>query len=381
MISRTPATISGRGSVRRLRDIFAEKAVRKPFLVTGRESYRRSGAEAALGEAIDTTPAVTFNDISSNLSFEDVETAVETCRTEQCDFVVGVGGGSVMDLAKAVSILATQPSSPSDCICGHAPMSPRQIGSVMIPTTAGSGSEATHFSVIYVDGVKHSLADASMLSDYALLDASLTDSLTPTVTACSGLDALSQAIESFWSIRSTEISREKSKRAMSIALDNLVMAVTDPTEIVRDNMLRAAHLAGEAINVARTTAAHAASYFLTTRHGVPHGQAVALILPHLLAYNARHVADNCCDPRGPLFVRERLDELYGLVQVEDAAAARDRLTEMVRQVGLESRLSAVGVAENELDDMAAEGLRSDRAGNNPVGLDRDGLRSILREAL
>jgi alcohol dehydrogenase class IV len=380
----TPATsniISGRGCLDQLGRFFSQQSSLKLFLVTGRRSFVESGADTALAEVRSSVPGVTFNTISDHLCLADVESAVNAFCGAGCDFVIGVGGGSVMDLAKATSILVTQKNRPAECVGEQVAMSPREVGLMLIPTTAGSGSEATHFSVIYVEGTKHSLAHESMLPDVTLLDPSLTDSLSPVSTATSGLDALCQAIESYWSIRSTDASRDFSRRALGLALEHLVPAVTSPTKEVRDRMMQAANLAGQAINIARTTAAHGASYYLTIRHNVPHGHAVALVLPHLIVYNARQLAARCCDPRGPVFVQTRLDRLLGMLKAETAEGARDILLAVIRKVGLETSLSDVGVVEKELEEMAEQALGSDRAGNNPVMLDHEEMLTLLREAL
>ncbi len=380
MIGAGQVILEGRGSAGELRRILSRHSPRKIFLVTAGESFRTSTAERTVLPILRSYGYVRFCDFAPNPRLEDVAAGVNVFRTEQCDYVVGIGGGSVIDLAKAVSILVDQPAGPEQYLTNEAGFTPRRIGSIMVPTTAGSGSESTHFSVVYINSVKHSLAHLSMLPDYAILDATLTDSVPPRLTACSGLDALSQAVESFWSVKSTEASRALSVRGLVMVLENLAGATHHPDEQARDNMLKAANLAGQAINIARTTAAHGASYYLTTHHHVPHGHAVALILPHLVAFNGYAEPEQVSDKRGPEFVTERMGELLDVLQVDSPEAARRKLIALVADLGLETRLSQCGVGSDGITAMAVTAVASDRVAHNPVMIRKEDMQSILRAA-
>lgn len=373
--------ISGRGASLGLGQLLGDKSPRSIFLVTGQGSYAASGAERAMAASVAKYTPVRFSDFGSNLLLSEIVEGVRICRQHACDFVVGIGGGSVIDMAKAVSLLKTQSAEPEEYVIGEAELTPRRTGSIMIPTTAGTGSESTHFSVIYVNGSKYSLADLSMLPDVAVLDPALSDSLPPHVTACSGLDALCQGIESFWSIRSTESSRDLSARAIRLCLSNIERAVGHPDEAARDNMLTAANLSGRAINMARTTVAHAASYPLTSRYGITHGQAVALFLPHLLLFNCEADATQVTDRRGHDFVSERLADLVNMLGAGSPPEARDNLMHLIDSLGLETRLSQFGIAAEALDSLTGECLASDRSQNNPVTISKDDMRTILQTML
>ncbi len=381
MTSTGQKVFSGRQSIQELAEILNRTAPKKIFLATGRSSYEKSGAKAALSGILSSANVTEFESQSSTLQMGDLQSAVDLFRSNQCDFIIGVGGGLAMDLAKAVSILASQSGDLKKFIRGETIPSPREIDLVLIPTTAGSGSEATHFSVIYIDSCKFSLAHQSMISNVVILDASLTDSLPPRLTANSGLDVLCQGVESFWSVRSTEVSRPLSTQAIDLTLNHLVNAVTAPTAEARNQMLLAANFAGQAINIAKTTAAHALSYYLTIEHQVPHGHAVALILPHLLVCNAQSIQGRCHDPRGVEFVMQRISDLLQLLQVETPEQGRHKLLSIVEATGLPTKLSQVGVTSHDLQPMKNSSLGSERAGNNPVSLGPDELDFILREAL
>ncbi len=371
----------GRGVVQELDPILSGRKPAGIFLVTGQGSYALSGAEAALAPILDSYRTVRFSDFGANLKLEEIVAGVNLFRESMCDYVIGVGGGSVIDLAKAVSILGAQPGEPASYVTEQKPPVAPRLGTTMIPTTAGTGSESTHFSVIYVSGVKQSLSHASMLPDFALVDPDLTDSLPPEVTACSGLDALCQAIESFWSNRSTEISRELSAEAIRIVMANLDRAVNAPTPETRDQMLTAASLSGQAIDVARTTAAHAASYPLTSAFGITHGHAVGLILVNLFEMNAAVTEDSLQDGRGLAFVRDTMAELFDLLGVASAAEARTMLMQLLRSINLSANLSDLGVSRDQLDSIAQHGINSARAVNNPRQIGREDLQRLYRAIL
>jgi alcohol dehydrogenase class IV len=364
-----------------LRRIVDENSPRHILVVTGGKSYQSSGSEQMVTAAVRNRPHTVLTQTSANPTIEDLRRAVARFRAVSPDLVIGIGGGSVIDLAKAVSLMGPADTDPLDFLQGDGESSGSKVTTIILPTTAGSGSESTHFAVIYVNGAKHSLACVTMLPEYVILDSALTDSLPPEVTAHTGLDALCQAIESYWSVLATEASRATSLDALSLILKNIVGAAKNPTDSLRDAMLQGANLAGQAINVAHTTAAHALSYRLTIRHGLPHGYAVALILPHLIQFNATAPADKIVHPEGPHFIARLMDRLSAVLGVAGPHLIPARLNGLISEIGLIPGLAAHGISHADLPDIAAAATRSGRAENNPVELNDNDLRSILEAAL
>ncbi len=265
---------TGFDSIFHLRDFLAEFGSRRIFLVTGKESYSACGAEAYLHDLLRNYKVWRFYDFAVNPRIEDIDRGINTFIAAECDVLVAVGGGSVIDMAKTINFLAAHPLT----LDGYRVRPGAREGTlrplIAIPTTSGSGSEATHFSVVYVGQQKHSIADERMLPAVAIVDPKLTMSLPKYTTAVSGLDALSQAVESYWSIHSTNESRRFARGAVKSIVANLHLAVNNPTADSRLRMAEAAHLAGKAINTTRTSAAHSISYPLTSYYGIPHGHAV-----------------------------------------------------------------------------------------------------------
>ena len=241
-----------------------------------------------------------------------------------------------------------------------------------MPTTAGSGSEATHFAVIYDGHEKYSVADPQLRPDCVFLEAQLLESLPVEEAAASALDALCQALESFWSVRATPRSRELAAAAAHLAREHIESFVLrrDPSSM--DAMMRAAFTAGRAIDITKTTAPHAVSYPLTSRFGVRHGHAVALMMAAILPFNAGAESPE---------VRRVVEEVCSMLGVKngDAQAAAARLLDTVGRLGLETRLPDLGICTGaDLEFIIGHGFNPGRVGNNPRTLTREALRDLLR---
>ena len=366
------------GSVVRVAGLLDEVGAERVFLVTGRASFASSGAEEALLPALSARRVVHFRDFSPNPSAEEVERGVALLRREPCQAVVAVGGGSVIDMAKLVNLCAAHEGPTRDYLTGSRRFARAALPLIAVPTTAGAGAEATHFATVYVDGAKHSAGHPSMRPDHAILDPELTATLPPAITASTGIDALAQAIESYWSVGATEASLALAGDAAERAIAHLAPAVRAPTDEHRREMLDAAHLAGRAIDVSRTTAPHALSYAITLGFGVPHGHAVGLTLGAVFPYNARVSESDVGDPRGPGWVRERMAELCGVLGCEEAESARTLLHELMERIGLETRLRKLGVSRGDLPGLVRS-VNEERLANNPRVLPAAEVGRILED--
>ena len=373
-----PQDYFGIGSIGRLQDILAQEKPHHIFLVHGKESYKASGADQKLSPLLTGYHVIHFTDFSSNAKVEDVEKGIMLFREQQGDFVIAIGGGSALDLGKAIALLADCPEKPEEYIKKKAVLHGRKIPLVAIPTTAGTGSEATHFAAIYVDKKKYSLAHPSLIPDYAIIDPSLTFSLPSYQTACTGMDALSQAIESYWSIHSTPESKRYAAKAIPLALAHLENAVCNPTPEARISMAKAANLAGKAINISFTTACHAVSYPITSYFNVPHGHAVALTLDHMFMYNAAMTSTDCGDPRGIDYVRRTMDELANLFGVSSPLHVQQRLQNLLDSIGLKRSLRELGIsAAADIGLIIQHGFNPERVKNNPRLVTEESLRGML----
>ena len=366
------------GALDELAAIVSTREFSNLFLVVDSTAYEASGASKVVAKSCAGRQTTEFTGFHPNPKIEDVERGIGQLAAANADVVVAVGGGTAIDLAKAIARLSGQDSPVRDVVTGSAPLTPNGLPLIAVPTTAGSGSESTHFAVVYVDQVKYSIAHRAMRPDVALIDPLLTHSLPPAVTAASGLDALCQAAESFWAVGATDDSIRYADRALQLAVEHLEAAVNCPTAEARRGMSEAAHLAGRAINLGKTTAPHALSYAITVRYGVPHGFAVALTLSLFLRYNAQVDAPDCVDPRGHQNVRRRIDRLVaalGCHQVEEACQQIDKLIE---RVGGVVRLSQIGIDNDQAIEWLANEINTERLANNPRQLERNELDRLLR---
>ncbi|MFC2149075.1 phosphonoacetaldehyde reductase [Candidatus Auribacterota bacterium] len=362
-----------------IRNIFNKISPKTVFLVCGKRSYSRSGVKKAIESAIGNTGTriVRFSDFKNNPRLEDITKAVKVYNREKCGLVIGAGGGSALDIAKAVSILAGNSGTIKEFVKGNTRLEKRVTPSLMIPTTAGTGSESTRFAVIYIDRVKHALSHPSMVPDHVVLDPSFTESMPPYVAACTGMDALCQAIESFWSINSTERSRSYAKKAIRLAVSNIYSAVNTADVRSRINMLMAGNLSGKAINITQTTAAHAVSYPLTTRIGIPHGHGVALSIAQFIRFNDGVTTVTVRDPRGCRFVKKIMKELLGLLKVKTSQGAEEKIKDIMTAIGLERHLSALGMDNKNLETVINDAMAAPVIKNNPRTVLRKDLRGIM----
>ena len=364
----------------KLKKFLTENKIRRILLVIGKKSYAVSGAERMFRSILASYQVFKFNEISPNPKFEDVERGVEILRKKKCDTVIAIGGGSVLDVAKLINIFSAQSGAPLSYILGQKAIIKPGKPLVALPTTAGSGSEATHFAVIYINGVKHSIAHQFMLPSLSIVEPELVMSMPKRLAAASGMDALAQAIESYWSINATEASKRFSESAIRLALDNFVVSVRKPTLKSRAAMARAAYLSGKAINITKTTAPHAISYFFTSRFGVPHGHAVGLTLGSILDFNCQVSREDVGDKRGLKYVRDTMAELLRLLEAPTPLAATRKFEKVMKQVSLETKLSDLGVKASDID-VAVKSVNRERLQNNPRRLDRQALKKILTTIL
>ncbi len=196
-----------------------------------------------------------------------------------------------------------------------------------------------------------------------ILDPSLTYSLPSFQTAATGMDALCQGIESYWSVNSTEESRQFARKAIELSTEFLLEVYLSPNPINREGMQLAAFYSGRAINISKTTAAHAFSYHLTSKYGIPHGQAVGLLIGWVFQENLKVSDNNCNDPRGAVFVRERLVEIKQILKIERDEDITLYFQKMNKRLGLQSeRFSLTKETIKELMKV----VNQERLGNNPV---------------
>jgi len=353
----------------RLRKFLEGNKIRRIFLVTGGKSYITSGAEQMFRKILASYKVSKFSDFDVNPKLKDVEKGIGIFGKKKFDAIIAIGGGSVIDMAKLINILSAQDGLPIDYISGRKKIIKSGKLLAVIPTTAGSGSEATRFAVVYAGGKKYSVTHEYISPTMAIVEPILIMNMPPYLAAVSGMDALSQAIESYWCINATETSKHFAEKAIRLILGNLVQSVKKPTLESRSAMMRASHLAGKAINITKTTAPHAISYFFTSRFNIPHGHAVALTLGKVFAYNGREK-----------HIKKTMAELSHFLGVANIGAASRKITGIMKQIGLETKLHKLGVRRSDIN-LAVKNVNIERLQNNPRMMIGRDVRKILTSIL
>lgn len=342
-----------RDSMEALDSFFNENNIKNAFVVCGSTFNKlpvRRYLESYFGKDL-----TCFSDFSPNPSEEAVFKGLDvfnSCNAEtDIDIIIAVGGGSAMDVAKSIRL-----------------RSGKKKPLLVIPTTAGSGSEATRFAVVYRNGEKVSVDDPELLPDIVVMWPDLLKSLPMYQRKSTMLDALCHAVESSWSVHSTDESRKIAMKAIYKVLENKDGYLNNE-DSGNAGMLEAAHLAGQAINITRTTAGHAMCYKLTTLYGLAHGHAAALCTASLWKYMEDHLSD-CVDPRGE-------QHLAGIMQELDHTFGRGGFQDLINSLGMER--PHPGDAD-ELDELVNK-VNIQRLNNHPIKLSKDVIRDLYKEIM
>lgn len=345
-----------------LGDELASMGVCRGLLVTS-PSFSRRGTVAELCEAAGGRIAAVFDHVSPNPEVEQCDACVALLRENDCDFVVALGGGSVMDCAKAASTIVFGTQSATYYLGTGNPLPERHMPVIALPTTAGTGSEVTSVAVLsdHARGLKAPMSSASMYPALAIVDPELTYSAPAKLTAASGLDALCHAIEAYWNRNHIPVCDALAVRAAKMVLDNLENACRGD-RTARDAMAEASLTAGLAFNLPKTTSAHACSYPLTNILGIDHGEACALTITWFMRFNASHG-----DGRTAALARELG---YG-----SAYALADAVDALRRACGIRMDLRDLALDDAVIAQLAAAS-RHPNLLNNPVDVSDADLLSL-----
>ena len=314
---------------------------------------------------------VRFGNFEPNPQYSSVVEGVERFRQFKCDCIMAVGGGSAIDVAKCIKLFSNMDHTRNYL---EQIIVPNHVKLIAIPTTAGTGSESTHFAVIYYQGEKQSISDESCIPSSILFDSSALNTLPMYHKKSSMLDAFCHAIESFLSVNSTEKSKQYSRQALQIMLKNM-KAYLRNDEMSSISMLHGANLAGKAINIAQTTAGHAMSYKLTNIYGIAHGHACALCVAGLWPYMIQH-SDKCVDPRGKLYLQSVFQDIADAMGCSAVDEAPVKFKSILDGLDL-----PVPCSKEEDYLILKSSVNPVRMKNNPVKLSDDAVDIIYHQIL
>ncbi len=319
-----------------------------------------------------------FSDVVADPPEDVVLGAVDFARNQGTDLVIGLGGGSSMDVAKLIAVLANV-DQPLSQIYGIGNVKGDRLPLVQIPTTAGTGSEVTNIAIVTTgETSKMGVVAPQLYADLAILDAELTLGLPPMVTAATGIDAMVHAIEAFTSRhKKNPMSDMLARQALQLLSRNLIRACENGADLeARQAMLLGAFFAGQAFSNAPVAAVHALAYPIGGIFHVPHGLSNSLVLPHVLRFNMPAAA--------PLYA-----ELAGIVvpHVDGTVEARAEalivaMQQIAKITGIETTLQQVGIQQTDLDRLADDAMLQTRLlGNNPREVTRADAWAIYAAAL
>jgi alcohol dehydrogenase len=323
-----------------------------------------------------------WDDFQPNTDADDLARGMNVVRERSPDAIVGVGGGSAMDMAK---LLCAFDDLDREELLGtiHAgqPIVQRHRALMLAPTTSGSGSEATHFAVVYIGDDKYSVAGPAMKADAVALDPELSMTAPAYQRATSGIDAVCQAIESLWAMGATSRSRQFARHALDYLMRSIEGFVHKPAATSAKAMSIGSHLSGRAIDISKTTAAHALSYAITKRYGISHGHAVAMTLGSFIEAHGKATMNTLRDGVDPAVHKAVIECVMDRLGASDPSEARKNFLGLLKRINLDPYLEIPSTESMDVLRQLETSLKDTRLNNNPVLFDEEDLLEILSAAV
>ena len=317
-------------------------------------------------------PYVFFSDFTPNPLYEDVCKGVKSFQDAQCDTLLAVGGGSSLDVAKCIKLYCKMPK---DTFFLEQEYKDTGVKLVAVPTTAGTGSESTRYAVIYYGGKKQSVTHDSIVPDVAILEPKVLKTLPLYQKKCTMMDALCQGIESWWSVNSTDKSRNLSRLAVEEIMAWWREYIFDNTANAAEHIMRAANIAGQAICITQTTAPHAFSYKITSIYNLPHGHAVSVCLPVIWKFMLDNM-DKCTDSRGSAYLEGIFEDISVAMGCTSPIDSIICFSSMLDEMDMANPKG--GLVEEEINILSSS-VNPTRLKNNPVSLSDISIKRLYEQ--
>jgi alcohol dehydrogenase class IV len=380
IFSTTKSIISEIGAIERIADICSDLDISKPLIITD-QGIVSVGLIQSLDVAFEKAGKgyFCFDQVVADPPEHVVLAAVAYAKEVAADGIIGFGGGSSLDTAKLVALLANSHEQLTD-IYGVDAIRGKRLPLILIPTTAGTGSEVTPIAIVTTgDTTKAGVVSATLLPDIALLDASLTLGLPSHVTAATGIDAMVHAIEAYTSaIKKNPYSDLLAKQALTLLSNNILEATFNGGNVeARQAMLLGACLAGQAFANAPVAAVHALAYPLGGHFHIPHGLSNALVLVQVMNFNISHCADLYAELAPSISDIINLDAS----DKEIAQAMIDFIAGLIKQLKLPTSLAEMGIGESDINTLAKDAMFQTRLlVNNPKPVTLEDVKKIYLQA-
>lgn len=365
----------GEGSIEKIKEIIAKEKSQK-VVVFSDEGIKATGLLDVLTKQLDETGVQyhVFTDCKPEPSYLQVEAVVDMVQGQECDLIIGLGGGSVMDAAKLASVLKGAPYTIKDLL-NNPTQAEKKVKTVMIPTTCGTGSEATCNAIVAIpeEKSKKGIVNDNMIPDYVILDAQMIAKLPKAIVAATGVDALAHVVECFTSKKATPFSDCYALEGAKLIFANIREAYNNPDNMdAKNKMLIGAYYGGIAITGSGTTAVHALSYPLGGKFHIAHGVSNAILFAHVMKFNKDACAERLavlCDAINPTYAEKTVEEKADYVI--------DQIADIVKVTNIPTDLTQYGVTMDDLDFLVTAGSQQQRLlVNNMKELSLDDIRNI-----
>lgn len=371
----------GPGARKELPGVVARLGYKKALVVTDKGLMKFGVAKMVL-DVLDEAaiPYEIYDEVKPNPTVTNVKMGVEACKKAEADFIIAIGGGSSMDTAKGIGIICNNPEF-SDVISleGVADTKKKTVPIIALPTTAGTAAETT-INYVIIDEEKQKkmvCVDPNDIPAVAIIDAELMYSLPKSLTAATGMDAMTHAIEGLITKGAWELSDMFEIKAIEMIHKYLPIAVNEPTNLVgRDGMAVAQYVAGMAFSNVGLGVDHGMAHPLSALHDIPHGVACAMLLPTVMKFNAPAALPKYVDIAKALGVYKD-----GMTQQEAADAACAEIDNLSRLVGIPTHLSELGITEKDIDALADQAIVDVCTPGNPREVTRDDIVALYKKIL
>ena len=371
----------GPGARKELPGVVARLGYKKALVVTDKGLMKFGVAKMVL-DVLDEAaiPYEIYDEVKPNPTVTNVKMGVEACKKAEADFIIAIGGGSSMDTAKGIGIICNNPEF-SDVISleGVADTKKKTVPIIALPTTAGTAAETT-INYVIIDEEKQKkmvCVDPNDIPAVAIIDAELMYSLPKSLTAATGMDAMTHAIEGLITKGAWELSDMFEIKAIEMIHKYLPIAVNEPTNPVgRDGMAVAQYVAGMAFSNVGLGVDHGMAHPLSALHDIPHGVACAMLLPTVMKFNAPAALPKYVDIAKALGVYKD-----GMTQQEAADAACAEIDNLSRLVGIPTHLSELGITEKDIDALADQAIVDLCTPGNPREVTRDDIVALYKQIL
>ncbi|MGE4214058.1 MAG: iron-containing alcohol dehydrogenase [Anaerotignaceae bacterium] len=371
---------AGEGSIEKIKEIVAKEAASKVLVFTDKGVRGTGLVDIVLNEL---TAAKVEYQIFDNLvaepSYTDVDKVIKEAEDAQGDLIVAIGGGSVMDAAKLCAVLKGANYTIKDLLSDPT-IAQKGIKSVMIPTTCGTGSEATCNAIVAIpeESTKKGIVNDNMIPDYVILDAKMIAKLPKSIIAATGVDALAHVVECFTSKKATPLSDTYALAGAKLIFKNIKKAYNNADDMeAKASMLLGAFYGGVAITGSGTTAVHALAYPLGGKYHIPHGVSNAILFAHVMAFNKEACADRLallCDGVYP--------ELSAKTTEEKAQHMINEIKSIVKDTAIPTSLKDFGVPAADLEVLVESGSQQTRLlVNNMKELSLDDIRELYKKVM